>query len=217
VKRLEIVRSPGSAFRVPADTALVLVPRDERPLRGDAGRIDWRLCGAVSSLLESGYASGAAGESTLVPAGGAIAPRRLLLFGLGLSKHLGRRRIEQSLRRAGLAALELAAESLSLALPEALDLEFDAEPILAGLLLALEESDGEVTLRVFVPEASGQGGALERALAKLQPEAARGAIELRVRRPDPWPEALDAGLDVPFEGGDTRAHPGTLGPGGAPT
>ena len=56
MKRLDAVLCPGPAVRAPAETVLVLVPKDERPLRGEAGRIDWRLCGEISALLESGFA-----------------------------------------------------------------------------------------------------------------------------------------------------------------
>jgi hypothetical protein len=173
VKRLEVVPFAGSAAQAPADTALVLIPRNERPLRGEAGWLDWRLCGALSALLESGYTTGSSGESTLIPipAGRPIAARRLLLFGLGLTKNLGRRRIEQSLRRAGLTAIDLASESLALSLPGAVELELDAEAILCGLLLALEECDDAAGLRAFIPEPD-------------ELEAAGREIELRVVRLD---------------------------------
>jgi hypothetical protein len=182
MKRLDAVLCPGSAIRAPADTALVLVPKDERPLRGEAGRVDWRLCGEISSLLESGFASGVSGESTLIPAGGPISASRLLLFGLGLTKHLGRRRIEQAFRRAGIKAVELAAGSVVLALPDALDLEFDSEAILSGLLLALEECTGEVRLCVVIPESDGRPGAVEQAAAKLEADASARDIKLHVER-----------------------------------
>jgi hypothetical protein len=188
MKRLDAVLCSGSSIRAPADTALVLVPKDERPLRGEAGHVDWRLCGEISALLQSGDASGASGESTLIPAGGPISASRLLLFGLGLTKHLGRRRIEQAFRRAGSKAVSLGAESVVLALPDALDLEFDSEAILSGLLLALEECDGEARLCVVIPEADGRQSAVEEAAAQLADDAAARHIKLHVARFDAQPE-----------------------------
>jgi hypothetical protein len=187
MKHLELTLCPGPGSRVEGDTALVLIPLDERPLGGEAGRFDWRLCGEISSLLESGYASGSSGESMLIPAGAAVAPRRLLLFGLGQSKHLGARRIEQAVRRAAGKAIELAAEDLILALPGSLQLEVDAEAILSGLLLALDQADTAQRLHVLVPEPEGPERALERAAEALQEEAGSRSIELLVRR--------DAALD----------------------
>ena len=44
--------------RVPADLAVAGFFSDERPLRGAAGRADWRLCGTISELLVSGRMRG---------------------------------------------------------------------------------------------------------------------------------------------------------------
>jgi cytosol aminopeptidase family protein len=57
--------------------------RDERPLRGAAGLCDWRLCGKLSHLLQSGRVSGELGESTLYPPGRRLPFARLVLVGLG--------------------------------------------------------------------------------------------------------------------------------------
>ncbi|MDH3842567.1 MAG: hypothetical protein OES69_01410, partial [Myxococcales bacterium] len=45
-------------------TELILLPffEDERPLRGAAGLIDWRLCGALSRRLAGGDLRGSFGE-----------------------------------------------------------------------------------------------------------------------------------------------------------
>src|SRR5207249_1696950 len=55
---------------------------DERPLRGAAGLCDWRLCGRLSRLLQSGRVGGHRGEATLYPAR-RLPFARLLLVGLG--------------------------------------------------------------------------------------------------------------------------------------
>jgi hypothetical protein len=70
-----------------ARDALVLpVFRDDRPLRGAAGLVDWRLCGRLSSLMKVGKASGAAGEKLLLPASRRLRFTRILWFGLGDAK-----------------------------------------------------------------------------------------------------------------------------------
>jgi hypothetical protein len=56
---------------------------DERPLRGAAGLCDWRLCGRLSRLLQSGRVGGAPAESTLYPPGHRLPFKRLVLVGLG--------------------------------------------------------------------------------------------------------------------------------------
>jgi len=58
---------------------------DERPLRGAAGLIDWRLCGALSRKLLAGYLDGRFGDKALVAAPAKLKVEALLLVGLGKS------------------------------------------------------------------------------------------------------------------------------------
>ncbi len=69
--------------RIEADLAVAGFFLDERPLRGAAGRADWRLCGVVTELVGSGRLRGKVGEATLVPSMGRLAAERVLLLGLG--------------------------------------------------------------------------------------------------------------------------------------
>ncbi|MCX8116384.1 MAG: hypothetical protein N3G78_00450 [Desulfobacterota bacterium] len=56
---------------------------DERPLKGTAGLLDWRLNGRLSRLLREGRLTGEWIERTLIPSQGRILPQWILLFGLG--------------------------------------------------------------------------------------------------------------------------------------
>lgn len=56
---------------------------DERPLQGAGGLIDWRLCGALSRILVSGFVTGGLGEQVLVPTQSRLAVEKVFLFGLG--------------------------------------------------------------------------------------------------------------------------------------
>ena len=58
---------------------------DERPLRGAAGLIDWRLCGALSRKIMAGHLDGHFGEKALVSARPKLKSEGLLLVGLGAS------------------------------------------------------------------------------------------------------------------------------------
>ena len=58
---------------------------DERPLRGAAGLIDWRLCGALSRKLMAGHLDGHFGEKALISAPPKLKSEGLLLVGLGAS------------------------------------------------------------------------------------------------------------------------------------
>lgn len=56
---------------------------DERPLRGAAGLLDWRLCGALSALLQSGRSVGAEGELTMLLGRARLPFEKVLLVGEG--------------------------------------------------------------------------------------------------------------------------------------
>ncbi len=160
MKRLEVALYAGPAQHAPADAILVLVPEDERPLRQDAGIVDWRLCGEVSRLLGSRFCSGTFGEATLLPAGGGLAAGRVLLFGVGLLEALHGRSLERALTLAGAKLLEIRARSGLLALPEGLDLDRDARTILTGLGRAVAVVHGSARLTIVVPDSGRHGRAL---------------------------------------------------------
>jgi len=65
------------------DAAAVAFFEDERPLRGAAGLLDWRLCGRVSRWLRAGMLSGRAGESFLTTPTKKLPFAKLYFYGLG--------------------------------------------------------------------------------------------------------------------------------------
>lgn len=82
---------PFIAFRGALDVDLLevgeglLLPifEDERPLRGFAGLVDWRLHGQLSRLLKAGSLTGTLGERCLVPTQGYLRAERALIMGAG--------------------------------------------------------------------------------------------------------------------------------------
>lgn len=68
------------------DAMVLPVFVNDRPLRGAAGLVDWRLCGRLSRLLKTERASGTARETLLLPPGRRLRFGRLLWFGLGDAK-----------------------------------------------------------------------------------------------------------------------------------
>ena len=100
-----------------ADVAVVAFFEDDRPLRGGAGRADWRLCGSMSRLLESGRLRGGAGEAALVGTGSALACPRLLLLGLGPAVYLERSGLQRVAEDALARAAGLGFPRVTVALP----------------------------------------------------------------------------------------------------
>jgi hypothetical protein len=64
---------------------------DERPVRGLAGLLDWRMNGRLSSLLVDGFATGMLGEVLLVPGKPRLPFDKVILFGLGRTSDFGDR------------------------------------------------------------------------------------------------------------------------------
>jgi hypothetical protein len=87
-----------STERVDVQECDVLVTgffKDERPLKGSSGWIDWRLNGMLSRFLMDGKLTGDWKEMTLIPSQGRIMPRMILLLGLGEVKEYSYLRLQE--------------------------------------------------------------------------------------------------------------------------
>jgi hypothetical protein len=69
--------------------------KDERPLKGSSGWIDWRFNGMLSQFLIEKKLTGDWKETTLIPSQGRIVPRMILLFGLGEVKEYSYLRLRE--------------------------------------------------------------------------------------------------------------------------
>ncbi|MDB4954155.1 MAG: putative leucyl aminopeptidase [Myxococcales bacterium] len=79
------------------DCLVLPVFKDDRPLRGAAGLVDWRLCGRLSRLLKANRASAEAGETMMLPAGRRLRFNRIMWFGLGDAKGYSEDRFRKDL------------------------------------------------------------------------------------------------------------------------
>jgi hypothetical protein len=80
------------------DCLVLPVFRNDRPLRGAAGLADWRLCGKLSRLIKSNFASAHAGETMMLPPGRRLKFNRLMWFGLGDAKGYTDERFRKDLK-----------------------------------------------------------------------------------------------------------------------
>lgn len=117
---------------------------DERPIRGLAALLDWRLKGHLSNLLVDGFASGKLGEVLLVPGKPRLPFDKVLLFGLGHTSDFGDRtfrlvveRILSTLEglKARSAVVELPGRHLDAIRPD------EAANVLLGLTADRKEHD----------------------------------------------------------------------------
>ncbi len=185
-KVLELGLFRGPAIRAPAATLMLLVPRDERPLRGDAGRVDWRLCGRISELLLSGFTRGDFGEATLLPAGRLFPAERILLFGVGDAAALRSHGVWRCMRAAVPKLLAIGTRDLSIAFPEGIDLAQHAPSALGGLVEGISAEHGSLHMRAVLPNADRDTAALRHATEQAAREASRAGVMLEVAWiPDP--------------------------------
>jgi hypothetical protein len=82
------------------DAGCLFVCEDERPLKGMAGCIDWRLCGMLSRLLQEGRFIGSLGDALLFAGFGRLRPERLFCFGGGRQGMLQRDSFAKLVRKA---------------------------------------------------------------------------------------------------------------------
>lgn len=181
MKQLELQLLPESVVHVPCDTLVIPVPADERPLRGEAGLVDWRVCGAISRQLADGFVAGRRSEAVLLPAPRPLRASRLLLMGLGPTGNgLEVRSLQRCFCTAAEKLLAMKAELALLAPPEAVDLTLDAELLMRGCVQALSAERGPARLRVGMAETPSLARALHQAAAAVEPEAYARRVELHI-------------------------------------
>ena len=159
--------------KVPVELAVVTFFENDRPLRGEAGRVDWRLCGMLSDLLARGALRGASGEAALIPTFGHLRAPRVLVLGLGSATGFGALEVKAMARAAVRRSVGLRIRSVALALPGhwtgLLPVGPCAAAVLRGTVAGLDETGVGLRMRLVVPEGSAARalGGLETAVRQL--------------------------------------------------
>src|ERR1700712_2341705 len=93
---------------------------DERPLRGAAGLVDWRLCGRLSDLLLRGELTGEFDQALLMPPPERrLAAERVFCLGAGARAELDEARFRALTRALVARVLALRVRTVAIALPHA--------------------------------------------------------------------------------------------------
>ncbi len=83
--------------RASGDVVVGSMCEDERPPRGVAALIDWRMSGKLSARCLNGFLTGARGERFLLPGRPRLPFEKVLLFGLGPRAELDEARFTEAL------------------------------------------------------------------------------------------------------------------------
>ncbi len=178
MKQLEFTFFPEPVVHARCDTLVVPIPSDERPLRGDAGWVDWRVCGAISRQMAAGWVEGRRGEAVLLPAPRPLQAGRILLVGLGAVDQLEGRPLQRVFCLMAEKLLALRAQLAVLAPPDAVDLALDAELLIRGCIQALSAARGAARLAIGIAAGGARVRALEAALGRAESEAYARKVEI---------------------------------------
>lgn len=81
------------------EVLVATLQEDERPPRGLAGLLDWRLAGRISRVMHQGFARGRFGEVLLLPAKPRLPFDKVVLFGIGMGADFEERAYRQLIER----------------------------------------------------------------------------------------------------------------------
>jgi hypothetical protein len=126
---------------------------DERPVRGLAGLLDWRLGGRISGLLKSGFFRGELGEALLVPGKPSLPFEKVLLLGLGERQAFGEDRFRQGILHMAVALERLRIRRAVVELPGRANGAIEPEPAITLTLEHLGASPDHDTWWLVEPPA----------------------------------------------------------------
>ncbi len=180
VLAIEVTSTPLE--RVPAELAVAYLFEGDRPLRGGAGRADWRLCGGLSELLLEGRFRGERGEAVLIPTYDRLRAPRFLLLGLGAEDRFGPSDCASASFDAVCRAHDLGLRSLvlspagdwSVRIPPGVG----AQAVVRGAVAALVERPAELRLRIVAP--AERLGRVRRGLETAAEQLGDVAVEIRL-------------------------------------
>jgi len=149
-----------------ADGLCVAFCSDERPLRGAAGLLDWRLCGAVSRALLHGRVRGDRDEVTLMPSAGRLPFAKILLFGLGPSEATSDAVCRAACRQMAVATTRLGLQRIAIAPPGRVHDRVSAR---SALEILIEEMGAEGSRELIVVETIAGQRDMAEVLRRLRP------------------------------------------------
>lgn len=137
---MDVIISPGKVDGQECQILVIGFFKDERPLKGSSGWIDWRLNGMVSHFIMEGKLIGEWKETTLIPSQGRISSPMILLLGLGKRKEFSYLRLRQLFPYMVETLRKLSSNSICFSLPYGEDIQVDCGKLAEVLIEAMVDS-----------------------------------------------------------------------------
>lgn len=139
---LELIVSSQAVDEQTSELIAVGFFQDERPLRSEAGLIDQRMGGMISSRLTQGFMTGQLRETTLIPANGRVRADKILFVGLGESRAFCYGRVRELAEHVVKTCFGLQVYDLVMTFPDPLEFGLEwakiIEAMMEGIGLGLE-------------------------------------------------------------------------------
>jgi hypothetical protein len=135
-----IEMSPASVDDISCDLLMVPFYQGQRPPRGDAGWVDWRLYGRLSQWLLDGRMVEDSFESILLTSEGKLQSPWILLIGLGENKKVPPLQGKSWIARILKIGMRLRVESLAVSLSFTQQIHLPVQEIGEGIVEALQEA-----------------------------------------------------------------------------
>lgn len=146
---------PRRLDELQSEALFLTLYEDQRPLRGVAGWVDWRMCGLLSRLVLRGCLTGRFGEVVLVPGRPKLAFDKVFAFGAGSAEGMDIGRVEAVVRRMLQAAVKAKVRAPTLVLPGRSPPTVPAADAMTALLAASADAAGPEDV-VLVEDADAQ-------------------------------------------------------------
>ena len=144
---MDVIISKESIDLQESDLLVTALFKDERPLRGSIGWVDWRLNGVLSRFLIENRLTGEWRERTLIPSQGRVSPKAILILGMGKIKEYSYLSIREVVPFVVETLKNMRASNLCFSLPYGDEYNVDCgkltEVLLEGITDSLDQSPSD--------------------------------------------------------------------------
>ena len=150
--------------KVDTEAIVLLFFDDERPLRGAAGIMDWRMNGAISNLIMNNKIRGEKGESILLLPNKRIKGKKVLMMGLGDSSKFTESTLKKTSGEVMNKLLKIGVKKFHLAIPSkellSINAQVTALNVTEGIKSIIEKNkinDSDLSLTLSIDESYIKG------------------------------------------------------------